>query len=314
MTKDSTRDYYAAQAALGVLLGQRLAAALPPVDPLRIAARFPDVRAVAAAVGEQFALASVSLAADYYEDVRIEAGVPGTFRVPVVEPPRSASFEVYIDKAASALLDSIDAVVDDLYLAELLGQVETEVVGAAQTLTAEAGRSEVFQAASADDKAIGWARVTRPNACSFCRLLASRGPVYSTKGTASFRAHTVVDGRGGVCQCVAEPVFSKAHELTALQRGDAALWQRVSADGFKGSEALNEFRRRVEGREDGRRVKPARRTPASPAETQARRASFDALNVSELSRQREILLALSESDYRTKQLDRVDTRLAELRN
>ena len=50
-----------------------------------------------------------------------------------------------------------------------------------------------------DEDAIGWSRVTRPGACKFCTMVASRGAVFREE-TATFASHTN-------CHCAARPEF-----------------------------------------------------------------------------------------------------------
>jgi hypothetical protein len=60
-------------------------------------------------------------------------------------------------------------------------------------------RATLIQSTAADRQAHGYARVTHAKACDFCRMLATRGAVYSDS-TADFRAHDH-------CACMAEPRY-----------------------------------------------------------------------------------------------------------
>jgi hypothetical protein len=63
------------------------------------------------------------------------------------------------------------------------------------------GRGSILRSTANDPKSHTWARVTSGHPCTFCRLLASRGPVYESEATADFKAH-------GACSCTAEPSYS----------------------------------------------------------------------------------------------------------
>lgn len=306
-----TNAYYATQAALGASAAAAVRELWPYLDPGDLLGTFPTIRRGAAAVGSQHALAAVSIAADYYEDFRDSVGTPGSFDAPVIDAPTMAQIEAEISKAAEQLLNAVDRVVDDLYLAELAAQIEAEAEGVAQAAVIEAGRGELFAALDADREAKGWARVTRPGACSFCRLLATRGPIYMSRETANFRAHRPINGRGGVCQCTVEPLLGQKYEPTAQARADVALWEQVNTDGFRGASARNEFRRRVEGRENGRRQPRGKNGKAAkPTQVQGQRLGFDYLTPAQLQHQLEVLKKLPDSAYRTRQTERVRGRLA----
>lgn len=310
-----TRAYYAAQAALGAEIASSIRDFLDVLDPADIRGTFPDLRTIAAALGSRGSSAAIALAADYYTDLREALDAPGSFNVPIVDAPLMADLERSVDLLTGDLMASLDSVVDDIYLGELATQLAAEAEGAAQTAAADFGIEQLFAAMDGDREAKGWARVVKIGACSFCRMLATRGPVYATKASANFRAHTVVNGRGGVCQCTVEPLIGNAYEAPAQVRADTALWDQINAEGFRGAAARNEFRRRIEGRADGRRVLvgPQRdRRLASPAEVQGQRLGFDHLTVSQLTHHLGVIEALPDSTYRSQQIDRVRSRLAVL--
>ncbi len=97
------------------------------------------------------------------------------------------------------------------------------------------GRETFLSLVQADERVLGWARVTDSDPCSFCALLASRGPVYRSPVRAGFRAH---DG----CACTAEAVFASR----AAWPGRAREFQRLyyaSTRGQSGKDAIRAFRR-----------------------------------------------------------------------
>lgn len=118
--------------------------------------------------------------------------------------------------------------------------------GAATRHVLAGGRETTLTLVQNDQRALGWARVTDGDPCSFCAMLASRGPSYLTRESASFKAHDN-------CACTAEPVYSRS----AAWPGDARVYQRLwysATKGYSGQDALNAFRRAYEAqrREQGR--------------------------------------------------------------
>lgn len=79
--------------------------------------------------------------------------------------------------------------------------------------------------ARADERCIGWRRVTRPGACGFCLMLADRGAVYR-ESTAAFPAHSN-------CDCAAEPVFGRVEVRDGRQE-----WVSWAGDDIREASAL----------------------------------------------------------------------------
>ena len=118
-------------------------------------------------------------AADAYDGWREQAGVGGRFR------------------ASPAVLAAEDQILAGVRNAVgPLWQEAPDVAAARQLLSGSVGRlvmhganDTVVGAARADPQAVGWARVARPGACRFCRMLAGRGGVYRSAKSARFAAH-----------------------------------------------------------------------------------------------------------------------------
>jgi hypothetical protein len=199
----------------------------------------PEYLALVVALVNHYSLAAIGESADYYEAMRELADVLSPFRTPIVDPPSDA---VVIAAILTALSEADLAPSGDLDVA--VG-VQNLIEGLTQMLVMEAGRDEVWTAIENDVAAKGWARVTRPGACAFCRMLATRGPVYKTERSASFQAHHATEHGGGDCQCGVEPLFATKYEFPVHVQADRVLWSETGS--------LNEFRRAVEGRSDGPR-------------------------------------------------------------
>ena len=251
---------YLAQLALAGALSAGLAQLFPSFDPRLLRQSFTEVRRGASALILEMSTAAISLSADHYEAMREEAHVSQPFRVPVIDPPSLAAVESELNKATAALLDGASTDFDALRRA-----IETQIESTAQKMIADAASDEQMAALQADPKALGWARVTRPGACAFCLMLATRGPVYGSKVSANFRAHVAVNGKGGTCHCTVEPLWRGVYEPPAHIREAQALW-KSSTEGRSGKDALRAFRRALEGGSLRERPVP---TPAIPAVSQA---------------------------------------------
>lgn len=119
-------------------------------------------------------------------------------------------------------------------------QVLTELSGTVSRHVLDAGRETIWENVRADTAAQGYTRVPTGRACSFCKMLASRGPTYSESG-ADFRSHNH-------CGCTAEPYFGGGREAWPEEARTASEeWNRATA-GLSGPEATKAFRRSIEGR------------------------------------------------------------------
>ena len=108
-----------------------------------------------------------------------------------------------------------------------------KLAGSAAQLVLGGGRETLLGAVRSDPEAHGFQRVTDPNPCAFCRMVASRGPVFKTQESASFEAH-------GHCGCSAEPFFEGSLPLPANERFRQE-WNEATS-GLSGAEALNAYR------------------------------------------------------------------------
>lgn len=108
------------------------------------------------------------------------------------------------------------------------------VARAAVRLALDGGRQTLLDSMNDDQRALGWARSASGNACAFCAMLASRGPVYK-EDSVGFQSH---DG----CGCTPEPVFSEDADWPAGSREYQQMWQDLT-DGQSGPDAVNAFRR-----------------------------------------------------------------------
>lgn len=163
----------------------------------------------------------------------------------------------------------------------------------AMRLVLEAGREEVFNQGMRDRRTIGFARVTGPDPCPFCAMLASRGPVYKSADTAaggrwssaneSFKVHDA-------CQCQIEPSYNLSGAWTEQAREYRQMWDEsvgeareagLIGQGTSSRDALNAFRRRMSG---GQVVSDRVRVPARPQSTVGRSTGTVEPGLSQLRR------------------------------
>lgn len=109
-----------------------------------------------------------------------------------------------------------------------------QAAGAAMRLALDGGRQTITETVAADPKALGWARATSGEACAFCALLASRGPVFS-EASVDFEAHDH-------CSCTPEPIYHRDADWPSGSRQYRDLYEQVA----KGDpDPLNAFRREL---------------------------------------------------------------------
>lgn len=125
---------------------------------------------------------------------------------------------------------------DGVRLARAVSTARSESARAATRHALDGGRSTITDTVSKDRKALGWARATSGSPCSFCALIAGRGPVYKSDRTAQFQPH---DG----CSCVPEPVYHRDADWPPGSRRFAELYADAkAADG----DTVSTFRQLIE--------------------------------------------------------------------
>jgi hypothetical protein len=104
----------------------------------------------------------------------------------------------------------------------------TQTLGTSARIVQDGSRTTIVESAKADDKAVGWYRVTDGDPCAFCALMASRGVVYKST-TVDFEAHND-------CGCTSAPAFSRDIELPAVSREADRIYR-------SGNASLSDFRK-----------------------------------------------------------------------
>lgn len=127
--------------------------------------------------------AAAAIAADWYDDARLAAGMGGSFRaIPAFMGEQGVSALALWATSHGTDLVSIAALVN----------------GGVQRRIANWGRDTITRSSLADPRADGWQRAG-VGECDWCTMLISRGAVYS-ESTVDFSAHDD-------CNCVAVPAF-----------------------------------------------------------------------------------------------------------
>lgn len=133
--------------------------------------------------------AAATLGADWYDDLRDAAGVPGRFTAIPAELPDQGRTDALARWA-----------VGPLYAAEPdFASALTLLLGGFQRIVANADRQTITGSSVADPAARGWQRVGSGGNCVFCAMLIGRGEVYS-EASADFASHDH-------CNCGAVPAF-----------------------------------------------------------------------------------------------------------
>ncbi|MFE1321599.1 hypothetical protein [Kitasatospora phosalacinea] len=235
----------AAQQALTRLLGREVRRIRQQADPAHPEKTVPRWIALGRALNVQYGRASASLGAEFYDAQRAAAKVPGRFNAPPADPAPAEQVVETLRWATSGLWETgADAPPAEARL----DLAEQQTAGALQKLTVDAGRQTVRAAAQADPQAVAYARAAALGACSFCKLMASRGAVYKTAGTAGQDADERFTGEASTtkfhdnCHCGIVPVFrGQRFELSP----HAAEWDRIYQEFAAGhpGDQLRLFRR-----------------------------------------------------------------------
>ncbi|MER6183004.1 hypothetical protein [Streptomyces sp. NPDC001652] len=221
------------------------------INPARLQATVPAWIEAVTAVVARYSEFSAALAADFYDGERDAAEVPGSFTVPLADPPPDEQTSSSLRWATKDLWprDESEATVAQLEPLEVrLEAAFGKADMATQKLVTDVGRETVRQSVRRDPQAVSYARVAALGACSFCKLMASRGSVYATAETAGRDANERFSGDASVvkfhdnCHCGILPVFrGQRFELSP----HAAEWDRIYREYAQGhpGDQLRLFRR-----------------------------------------------------------------------
>lgn len=238
------RAYLRAQGVLGAVTEERLRR----LWPLLVSDRIEDtadmwVEASAAAVVASHER-STDLAGGFYR--RFREVETGDTDVEIVRPAPPPARRQLLAAGPGLIRSNLASGLDFSTAAE---KARYWAVGAGSLMVLNGSRETLRSTSSSDRRAEGWARAANADACAFCAMLASRGPVFGSEQTASFQAHVN-------CACYPVPVFSRSQgwpdnsdryrqEWTAAQQ--QARNDPEFASSGTNNDALNNFRRYREG-------------------------------------------------------------------
>lgn len=147
-----------------------------------LAALLPDI-------GDTYGAAAGALAADWFDELRESAEVPGRYLAEPAPEVELARWEALAGWGVSPLFRP-----DPDPAAAL-----TLIQGGLQRTVADRHRLTIVENSVRDPRAEGWRRVGDGSTCDFCRLLIGRGAVYR-ESTAQFKSHDH-------CGCSAAPTW-----------------------------------------------------------------------------------------------------------
>jgi len=231
--------YRLSQVALQQEIAADVAAIMPFLDFDNLADSWSGVERLMVGVTNARHAESVQLSQSFYRSVRTAEGITGPFTLRGADPLDAKTLVQNLrivgpGHAGEAIWAGRTDVYDTTF-SKLRGEVGRNALNG--------GRSSVLNTTRSDRKAVGWVRVTDGNPCAFCRMLASRGPVYKKSGsisTGDFKAHPK-------CACVAKPVYSEEDPWPGKGEKFRQEWDEATA-GFSGNDALNAYRRYIAAR------------------------------------------------------------------
>ncbi|MCX5202483.1 hypothetical protein OG897_13625 [Streptomyces sp. NBC_00237] len=214
------------------------------IDPERLQDSVPLWMTAVRALVDQYGAASASVASESYSRERDASGVRGVFDPHPSDPLPDEQVDKSLRWAVADLWQTDSEVPLDLRV----GQAQVRAEAAVQKLVADQGRATMRKAVARDREAVAYARAAALGACSFCKLMATRGAVYKSARTAGRDADERFTGDASVvkfhdnCHCAIIPVFrGQQFELSP----HAAEWDRLYreyAQGHSGDQ-LRRFRR-----------------------------------------------------------------------
>lgn len=141
---------------------------------------------------------SAAVAANYYGLFRRVEGV-GRLAIPAAGRPSADVVQGLLRGAA--LKGILDARRAGMSVDQASQQGLIRAAGEMTKLVLAGGRQTIITGTLNDRAALGWARATSGDPCTFCRSLAARGPVYKSEKSAGFEPHDH-------CGCMPEPAYA----------------------------------------------------------------------------------------------------------
>lgn len=184
------------------------------------------LRAALPELVQSYGSVAASLAADFYDDLREQANVRSEYTTVLADPPPAEKIAVLARWAAGPLFSGTPD--PELVLSRLSGGVQRSVAGV--------DRGTIELNTTRDPSAPRYARHASANACAFCALIASRGPVYHTETAAGGRYHDH-------CHCIAVPDWGDYQPAPYVARWERAYTDATRSGARGTAEVLAHMRR-----------------------------------------------------------------------
>lgn len=143
----------------------------------------------------QFGDVAATIAADFYDTLREQAGAKGAFTALLADPAPPAQVQA-----------SVRAVIGPMYAQQDPRAVAGVLASTADRYVLQVGRDTITASARKDPAKPRWARVPQGDTCAFCTLLASRGAVYESEHTAKYKGESL-HAYHGDCDCIPTPIY-----------------------------------------------------------------------------------------------------------
>lgn len=228
-----TEGHRLAQTRLGAQTVAAMRTIWPLLDPEDLDRTAPRWMSAARRIVAVERTNSARLAARYLQTFKV-LEVGGT--APIVLPPALPVEQVTTSLFVTGPVQIKRAVGSGVLLTRAVATAEATSAASAMRLSLNGGRDTIRRSIDADDQALGYARAASGNACAFCAMLASRGPVYGEE-SGDFAAHDH-------CTCGVEPVYREDAGWPPNSERYRDVWQEAkAADG----DTLSNFRAALTG-------------------------------------------------------------------
>lgn len=189
-------DFRAANAALSTQVQSALEAFVRSLDLTKPDLVRDALLEYVPLLTSQYGQVAATLAAEWYEQLRVTSGVAGSFTALTAASVPDAAVAAQVRYLAGHLWTPEPE------------KIITPLLVAADKYVKQPGRETISSNAEREGPGVYWARVpTGPSTCSFCLVLASRDAVYTSKKAATSR-RADGDRYHGFCDCVPVPLRS----------------------------------------------------------------------------------------------------------
>jgi hypothetical protein len=272
VAEQRARDYSADMRRVATLAQRDLREAWKSVDLNDPVAVKTVMAELLPALVQTYGPMAAVVAADFYDELRADSDIP-------TERYRArASTNVNVEQVAK----SAEWAVQPLFDGDTVGALD-RLDGSLQRHVEQVGRDTILDNAERDPSRPGWARMPVGETCRWCRMLASRGAAYTSRDKALYRA----DG-------------AKYHDECDCQA--VVVWNDDELP-YDPAPLLDEY---LANRAAGASLAPST-SPSKPGAN-----GFESMTVEQIRKQLTITEGLPDSDWRTKQLDRLRERLRQL--